>query len=482
MSDLDPVLQFTEAFSRMKDENLELRESIEEIRAQFAYEDRGWQTIFGFAAGERSEGLSLDEVKLVSEKARTRVAASSLVKRASDLHGGYVFGNGVTIEGTERVSGAGRGRPAAGVNFFEDSVNQESIFSDSARKELQRARFTDGNVIVFCESGSRRVRRVPLHEIDAVITNPDYPEEIWAWRRAWSQHLPSGEVVVKKAWAYSNRFDGNRRRSINDGVESVPVLDGVTAVDLRANRQVGWAFGIPDALAGLHWVEAYGEVLRYGQIVSESLAKIVFKVVSKSSKGAANVGVKLRSQAGHGGAAVFGEGQDLQLVNSSQRSFDFTAARPLAAMAASAWNVSNIDLLSDSSAAGSSYGAASALTAGIENAMVGIQADWTQFYQDIFQVLGFGRPAVHWAPLERPDAYRQAQELSLYSVALTDAEYRAAVLSRLDIPGDPNVIPPSLAARVAVPVQAASPDQGQSNGTGGASSADRNDLRSDTIS
>lgn len=481
MTDLDPISQFTEAFSRMKDENSELRESIEEIRAQFAYEDRGWQAIFGLAAGDRVEGLSLDEVKLVSEKARTRVAGSSLVKRASDLHGGYVFGNGVSFEGTERVSG-GRGRTSAGVSFFESSVNQESIFSDSAQKELQRARFTDGNVIVFCFDGSREVRRVPIREIDAVLTNPDFPEEVWAWRRAWSQHTVSGDVVVKRAWVYSNRFTGVRKRSLGDGVESFPVLDGVTAVDLRANRQVGWTFGVPDAVAGLHWVEAYGEVLRYGQIVNESLAKIVFKVVSKSQRGANNVGVKLRSQAGHGGAAVFGEGQDLQLVNSSQRSFDFTAARPLAAMAASAWNVSNIDLLSDSSAAGSSYGAASALTAGIENAMVGMQADWTQFYQDIFQVLGLGRPAVHWAPLERPDAYRQAQELTLYSVALTDAEYRSAVLSRLDIPGDPNVIPPSLSARVAVPVQAASPDQGRSNGTGGASSTDRNDLRSDTIS
>src|SRR5690606_32685999 len=110
------------------------------------------------------------------------------------------------------------------------------------------------------------------------------------------------------------------------------------------NRQVGFTYGIPDALAGLHWTRAYGEVLRYGQIVSESLAKITYKVVQKTQKGAQNVGVKM-SSGGVGQTAVIGEGQDIQLVSQSRQSYDFTHAQPLAAMAAAAWNVSIVDLL-----------------------------------------------------------------------------------------------------------------------------------------
>lgn len=469
----------TAAINPVLGENALLKESIEEIRAQFAYEDRGWSAIGGISSGERSSGLDLSEVKLISKMARTKAAASSLPKHAADLHHGYVFGNGLEIDGTLQDSKK-RGRPSDTVSFYQNPVNQESIFSGAAKRELQYARFTDGNVIAFCDTLKKVVRRVPITEIAAVLVNPDHPDEIWAWLRQWEYVTASGKTETKYAWAYTNRHTETRQGSISYEGKSHPVLPNVTAVDLRANRQVGWAYGIPDATAGLHWAEAYGEVLRYGQIVNESLAKIVYKVVSKTQKGAQNVGVKM-SGPGVAQAAAVGEGQDIQLVNSSQRSFDFTAARPLAAMAAAAWNVSNIDLLSDSSAAGSSYGAAQSLTPGMQNAMNAMRSEWTQFYEDIFQACGFSRPGVHWPPMEKPDAYRMAQELVLYSSNLFDHELRGITLDRLDLPGDPNDIPPTLRARSEVTTQAASPDQGVSNGTGGQDSGSLNDQRSDAI-
>lgn len=481
MSDKESIESLSEKIEGLTNENEYLQESLADVRAMMDYEDRGWQAIFGFQTGDKTEGLELDEVKSISEKARTKVAAASLEKRASDLHGGFVFGNGIEIDGTERDPTA-KGRPPAEIKFYEDPINQESLFSDGAHKELQRARFTDGNVIVFCDTRRKKVRRIPIYEISGIVTNPDHPEEITAWLRTWTHHTADGKTVQKQAWAYTNRHSGPRAKSIQVGDKKIPVLEGITAVDLRANRQVGWTYGVPDATAGMMWTEAYGQVLRYGQIVNESLAKVVYKVVSKTQKSASTVGVKLKST-GAGGAAVVGEGQDIQLVNSTQRSFDFTAARPLAAMAATAWNISNIDLLADSSAAGSSYGAASTLTAGIQNAMKGMQQDWTQFYADIFYAMGFGRPNIRWAPMEEPDAYRKAQELTLYSVALSDVEYRREVLDRLDIAGNPEDIPDTLKARSAEPKsQAASPDQGRNSPAGDAESGSMNDERTDTIS
>lgn len=479
MSTSDISARITEALAPLIDENSQLKESIAEVRAMMDYENVGWQSLFGVNS-DNVHGLELDEVKLVSEKARKKVAASALPKRAVDLHAGYVFGNNLEIAGTERDPSK-KGAPASEVKFFENSVNQESIFSGAAKRELQYARFTDGNVLAFCDTVKKEVRRVPIYEIAGVMVNPDHPDEIWAWLRQWDQVKPvTGESETKQAWAYSNRYTGKRQKAISVNQKSVPVLENVTVVDLRCNRQVGWTFGIGDSLAGLHWAEAYGEVLRYGQIVNESLAKIVYKVVRKTQKGANETGVKMAGQ-GFGQGAVVGEGQDIQLVNSSQKSFDFTAARPLAAMAAAAWNVSNIDLLSDSSAAGSSYGAAQSLTEGVRNAMNAMREEWTQFFSDIFHTMGFRRPQIAWPPMERPDAYRMAQELTLYSIALTDEEYRAEVLDRLDIPGNPSDIPPMLKARGEVQKQAASPDQGQSNGSGGMTSTDKNDMRSDGL-
>lgn len=469
----------TEALGPIISENEELRETLTDVRTMFDAENRGWQLLLGLNAGESAYGLDLDDVKAIAEKAATQVAAGALPKRAADLHFGFVFGNGMEIEGVERERGK-KGRPGGVISFYESSVNQESIFSGAAKHELQYARFVTGNVIVLCDTVKKEVRRLPLAEVKSVMTNPDFPEEIWAYLREWSHYLSSGETETRQAWVYTNRFPERRQRTIRVGNDDIPVMQNITAVDLRANKQVGFTFGVPDAAAGLHWSTAYGEVLRYGQIVNESLAKVVYKVVQKSGKGAQNVGVKM-GRGGSGQTAVVGEGQDIQLVNQSQSSFNFAAARPLAAMAATAWNVSVVDLLSDSSAAGSSYGAGNLLTAGMQNAMNGMRDEWRQFYSDVFEVMGFDRPRISFPPMEKPDTYRMAQELTLYSIALTDEEYRAAVLDRLDITGDATKIPPMLKARGEVPKQAASPGQGQSNGTGGQDSGQRNDLRDDTV-
>ncbi|MGG7128923.1 hypothetical protein ACQPUH_15410, partial [Clostridium perfringens] len=153
-------------------------------------------------------------------------------------------------------------------------------------------------------------------------------------------------------------------------------------------------------------------------------------------------------------------------------------------MAASAWNVSNMDLLNDSSAAGSSYGSAQALVGGNRNAMLLMQKEWADFYKEIFAVMGYDRPAIMFEPFEAPDKYREMQSLKLAQDGLSDEEYRMKVLDIQDISGDPNEIPESLkmaadAAKAAV--QQAAPDQGQSNGSGGGGQG-ANDQRSDSVS
>lgn len=472
----------SQAISPIIEENTELRESNAQVQAMFNYEDAGWKLLLGGSANDAEYGLDMDEVKTIAEKANTQIAVGAIPKRAADLHYGFVFGNGMEIEGTERDSSA-KGRPKGEVAFYENTINQESIFSGAAQHELQYARFTTGNVIVACDTVNKTVRRVPFAEVKNVMTNPDFSEEIWAYLREWTSYKANGKSETKQEWIYTNRFPKSKRKQKTISVEekAIPVAQNVTAVDLRANRQVGFTFGIPDAAAGLHWSAAYGEVLRYGQIVNETLAKVVYKVVQKTQKGANNVGVKL-GKGGAGQAAVLGEGQDIQMVNASQTSFNFAAARPLAAMAATAWNVSVVDLLSDSSAAGSSYGAGNLLTAGMQNAMNGMRSEWAQMYADIFEVMSFGRPRITFPPMEAPDPYREAQALTLLSVALTDEEYRAEVLDILDIYGDSKEVPPMLKARGEVQKQQSSPGQGQSNGTGGADSGTKNDLRDDSVS
>lgn len=474
-------------FEALQADNEHLSESLADVKAMMAIDDAGWSLITGIANGERQEGLDLDEVKAVAKQSRVQAASSALPKRAVDLHAGFVFGKGLEIDDTIREPGK-RGQQKETVRFFEDPVNQEAVFSGGAHRELQRERFTTGNVVVLCDPKKRKVRRVPIEEITGVMTNPDFAEEVWAWQRTWDQTQADGKSKKMVRWYPTNRWEGAKPTSIKSGTEHIPVEKSIVAVDLRANRQTGWALGVADAVAGLMWSRAYGEVMRYGQIVNESLAKLIFKVTQKTRKGAQNTAVKLGSANEYGGAGVVGEGQDISLVNSSMSAYKFSESQPIAAMAAAAWSVSTMDLLNSSAAAGSSYGSANALTEGNRNFMTGMQNEWTQFLQDIFQACGLGRPGIHWPPLDTPDAYRQAQELALYRPALHDHEFRAEVLDRLDYPGDPNDIPPLLkaesegSARRPDPhnngAQAASPDQGgEGNGTGGQNAADKRDLQ-----
>src|SRR5690606_24650024 len=114
-------------------------------------------------------------------------------------------------------------------------------------------------------------------------------------------------------------------------------------------------------LAGLAWAEAYASTLRNGMEVVESLTRILYQVKNKTAKGAKDAGVKISGFTGHGGAASMAEGQELSTISTAGKSYAFSENRPIAAMAAAAWNVSLTDLLADVSASGSSYGSAQAL-------------------------------------------------------------------------------------------------------------------------
>lgn len=465
----------------LQHENEGLKESIAEVRAMVGYEDLGWQLIAGVTSGDRLEGLEIDEVQAIAEKIAPRVAAGSLPKRAVDLHSGFNWGRGCYIEGTEKPSG--RGTIKAIRRFFIDKTNQEAVFSDAAHEELQKARFITGNVLAACNTTTKKVDRIPFNQIVGIKVDKDFPEKVIAYQRKWDTQDGTANSV-KTLWYYTSRFEGKRQKSFTKNSVTVQVAEDTTIVDLRVNRQVGHVLGIPDGLAGLAWSEAYGQIMQYGQVVNESLAKILFKVTNSTKQGVQSTGVKIAGFGDHGGTASMIQGQDLTAVSTAGRGYDFSQARPVSAMAASAWNVSNMDLLNDSSAAGSSYGSANALVGGNRNAMLLMQKQWADFYKDIFEVMGYERPAVMFEPFEAPDKYREMQSLKLAQDGLSDEEYRMKILDIQDISGDPTKIPESLkvaadAAKAAV--QQAAPDQGQSNGTnsggGGA-----NDQRSDTIS
>lgn len=460
-------------------EKTELAESIAEVRALLAHEDRGWTLIEGVVTGERLEGLDVEEVQAIGRMLAPRVAAASLTKRAVDLHTGHVFGKGLQIEGTQRPRGT-RGSTTGLYRLFSKQRNQESVFGPTARTALQKARFIDGNVLAACNRSTQTIDIIPFSQVRALRVDPDFPDRILAYLREWTPDPKTGESRLR--WYLTPRFEGTQR-TIAHGGKPVPVMQDARVIDLRVNRQEGHVLGIPDGLAGLHWAEAYGQHMRYGQTVTEALARILYKITNKSKSAAQNSAVKIAGLTGYGNAASLGDGQDVEAIRTAGNAYSFDKLRPIAGLAAAAWNVSLADLLNDSAAAGSSYGALSALAPGNRNAMTTMQDEWGAWLQDIIEYMGHGRPDIHWEPLETPDPYRAAQSLMLLSMAFTDEELRGKALDIQDISGLASQIPPTLEARSTpqTAAQQASPDQGRSNGTGGADDAQRKDLRTDVL-
>jgi len=140
-----------------------------------------------------------------------------------------------------------------------------------------------------------------------------------------------------------------------------------------------------------------------------------------------------------------------------------------------------MELLSDTSASGSSYGSAQALGPSILNAMMFMQEEWIEFYSDIFEAYSIPVPDMSFDPITEPDPYRKAQQLTLLSTVLSDEEYRAAGLDQLNIEGKASDVPPTLKARSQAAQQAASPDQGRNSPAGAADSGSLNDQRTDLV-
>jgi hypothetical protein len=87
--------------------------------------------------------------------------------------------------------------------------------------------------------------------------------------RAWSGNV---------RWYYSDAYDGSRKSGVvtPDGVQSADRTH--TMVHVAFNQQVGWAYGVPDALAAIAWARLYREFMVNGFTMTKALAKLAYKL------------------------------------------------------------------------------------------------------------------------------------------------------------------------------------------------------------
>jgi len=140
----------------------------------------------------------------------------------------------------------------------------------------------------------------------------------------------------------------------------------------------------------------------------KALSGIAWQVKTKTAKGGANISSKLINN--KEGAATAVTGADIEL-NAMPRNntIDLSTGRPLAAMAATAMEVSVEALLSGPGAEGG--GGTQILDQSTLNAAYARQGNWQDFYMRVLRVMGVPEPSVTFNNIIVDPAYRTIQSL-----------------------------------------------------------------------
>lgn len=460
-----------------------LAEALDQVRAMLTIEDEGWKKLLGGQGlSDDLTGFNLEDLKKFAKEIRSFMVGVPLIENAANLRSNYVWSKGVTIPGSEKPEK--QGRPSKVFKFVSDPVNVEHLFSAEAYDRMEHAAASDGMFFLAGDDSKKTVRAVPVWEFTDVYVNPDFPAEVWAYRRQWESYLGTTPKKMDR-WYFTDTYTDPRPDSISIDGTPVAVDKRITLFAQKFNSQAGWALGVPDLIAAVAWAKMYSDAMKRGKQMTDAMAQIAYKAVSSTAAGANQTAVKIAGSTGAGNSAAMTTGNDLVPLATAGKGYDFTSLRPIAAMVAAAAQVSTIDLLADPSAAGSSYGSAATLDPPKKRAVIVRQELWKGFLKRVLK-WGTGSDVDLFFPeLEDPDLYRDMQRLVLAQQTglVFDDELRPKILSNLDVAnthGTKMPPKPALDPVTGKPTtQAASPDQGKSNGTGGNS---RNDQRTDTIS
>lgn len=336
---VDEVTRTLDELNRVATENFKLQEQLAQI--DLMVDTRGWNPLYEY---DRDGGMSLRQIKLASNQLRELLAANPLVKRGSQVRNLYVWAGGLEVT-AQRASGKSGPLTATIDKLMESPAWQRYIFQPDATEALERACFTDGNVFILGDDRTKKVQRIPLAEITADYRNPDNREEIWAYRRQWTRQAGGDNPTYQVRWYFTDIYDQKRPPSIDvDGTKEA-VDTRSTLIDLGVNRQVGWAYGIPDSLAILAWAKLYKEFLVNGYVMSRALAQFAYKVTVATKKAGDSAAMSVARPGDSGSTYIAGSGNDLAPLANAGKGYDFAAGAPLAAIVAAGLDISASELL-----------------------------------------------------------------------------------------------------------------------------------------
>lgn len=422
------------------DDFFDLKESYGDMAsALLAIEDEGW-TRLGINQNYK-DAFNLTHLHELSKKLVEKTDGNPLLKRGLGLRTSYIFGRGVEINNlsSQRIR-----------NLVEDPQNQAALFSNEAMAINERSNFSSGQFFILGDNTTKKLQRVPFSEITGWVSDPDDAETIYFIRRTWSRQNIDGNAVERDEWYPVDTYSGARnvRR-----IQNQPVNYNKTIFPFMVNRRSGTVWGVPDAFSAYPWAYAYNEYLKDGSRILKALSMFAWQLKSKTKTGAQAAAATIATPSTAGSTAILGADMELSALPRTSNSVDLGNGKPLAAMVASALEVSVVALLSDPGTSGA-YGVAQTLDVPTTKAMQARQKLWENYLKRVLLFFGERRADIKWPKMETESSFRQLQSLALAkeSMAIWPDEYRNAVLDELDV----------------VAMRTQTPDDGSSDNSGSA--------------
>jgi hypothetical protein len=385
-----------ETVNSLKANNSFLAEELENISMML--DERGYTPIFE----QGRTGLTLYQIYLASRQLRELLIGNPTVKSGSQKRNAYIWGKGVNIELTMKTAAA----KARIQTLMLLPANQQAIFSAEAQERLERAAYTEGNVFFIGEENSKKLITVPLFQINGHYADPDNHDDIWAIRRTWTRMMGT-ESQLMSEWYWLNTYDGRRATQIpiNDG-QAENVNTRKTAIVKRYNRQIGWTWGIPDALPIIAWARLWRDLLIDGSVMQSALAKIAFKATAKTAAGRDRAAAVMDADAGPARTASMTDTMDLVPLATAGKGYDFTSGEPLAAQIAIGLDLAVDELLGANSTEDK-------INTTTKRAMRMRQAAQGELLREVITWLGAPAPSVEieFPEIDDQDTYRRFAQL-----------------------------------------------------------------------
>jgi len=399
---------FAESYQRMADTILSI-------------EDRGWAPLSEYLGSLNA--FSLESLHSLASELCEKVDGNPLLKRGLGLRTSYVFGKGVEFDGlSARVR-----------ELIESDNAQSALFGSQAMAINEHSHFTAGQFFILGDVSSKRLQRIPFGEITGWVTDPDDSEFVRYYRRSWTRHSEeSGGVPVQvSVWYPSDLYVPNG--SFVRRIKGEPVDSSKVMFASMVNRRTGTVWGVADAFSAYPWAYAYNEYLKDGSRILKSLAMFAWQLKTRSKNAGATAAATIATPQSAGSTAILGADMELSSLPRAS-SVDLSDGRALAAMVASALEVSVVTLMSDPGSSGA-YGTAQTLDVPTIKAMQARQKLWEAFFKRVLKFMGARNVGIKWPKMESEATYRQIQAISLaYEAgALWEDEFRNAVLDELDV-------------------------------------------------